>query len=154
MTGAIVGVQTKHIIRFCDDRGFLSEVLKVDDPFFKPILQTSYTETYPGIIKAFHYHKRQDDYWFVVKGNAQIVLHDLRDDSPSKLETMVLYAGEQTPLLVCIPAGVAHGYRVLGNQPVGLLYFTTQAYDPLHPDEERLPFDDPQIGFDWATKNR
>ena len=47
-----------------------------------------------------------------------------------------------------------HGYRVLGSQPVGLFYHTTEPYDPAAPDEERMPFDDPRIGFDWRTRNR
>jgi dTDP-4-dehydrorhamnose 3,5-epimerase len=43
---------------------------------------------------------------------------------------------------------------VLGNEPAGLLYHTTEAYDPADPDEERIPFDDPTIGFDWTTRPR
>jgi dTDP-4-dehydrorhamnose 3,5-epimerase len=66
----------------------------------------------------------------------------------------VLFPGERTPLVIAIPPGVAHGYRVLGVQPAGLLYHTTEHYDPADPDEERIPFDDPKIGFDWRTKNR
>jgi len=38
--------------------------------------------------------------------------------------------------------------------PALLFYPVTQAYDPKHPDEQRLPFDDPEIGFDWTIKNR
>jgi dTDP-4-dehydrorhamnose 3,5-epimerase len=43
---------------------------------------------------------------------------------------------------------------VLGTEPAGLFYHTTGRYDPADPDEERIPFDDPRIGFDWRTKNR
>ena len=49
---------------------------------------------------------------------------------------------------------VAHGYRVLGNEPAGLFYHTTEVYDPSDPDELRIPHDDPRIGFDWRTKPR
>jgi dTDP-4-dehydrorhamnose 3,5-epimerase len=150
----ISGVQIKKIVRHCDDRGFFCEVLKDDDSFFKLIKQTSYTETYPGVIKAFHYHKKQDDLWFVIKGMAQIVLHDLREDSETKGETQVIYAGEDNPLLVFIPIGVAHGYKVLGNKKVGLFYHTTKSYHAEDPDEYRIPYDSEKIGFDWSTKNR
>ena len=87
-------------------------------------------------------------------GSAQGVLYDMQKDSPTRGETQVLYAGERSPLVIAIPPGVAHGYRVLGTQPAGLLYHTTEHYDPADPDEERIPFDDPAIGFDWRTKNR
>jgi dTDP-4-dehydrorhamnose 3,5-epimerase len=137
-----------------DDRGFLTEVLKETDHFFKPIKQTTYTESYPGVIKAFHWHKKQWDYWLIVKGMAQVVLYDLRDDSPTKGETNVFYLGEKNLTLLVIPPGVAHGYRVLGNQPVGLFYHTTEPCNKEEPDEERIPFDDPLINFDWTTRPR
>ena len=150
----IYGVKIKKLNIICDDRGFLTEVLKFGEETFRNIKQTTYTETYPGVIKAFHYHKKQTDIWFVVKGMAQVVLYDLRKTSPTKGETDVFYMGEKNPILLLIPPMVAHGYRVLGNQPVGLFYHTDKPYNPKKPDEYRIPFDDPKIGFDWSTKNR
>lgn len=150
----IKDVAVKQMKRWCDDRGFFSEVIKYGEETFHEVKQTSYTETFPGVIKAFHWHKKQWDVWFVIKGSAQVVLYDLREDSETKGETQVLVCGEDNPLLISIPPGVAHGYRVLGNERVGLLYHTSEAYDPKDPDEERISFDDPQIGFDWETKNR
>ncbi|MFH1077935.1 MAG: dTDP-4-dehydrorhamnose 3,5-epimerase family protein [Patescibacteria group bacterium] len=152
--GTIDGVAIKKLVRHADDRGFFCEVLKDGEPSAVPVKQTSYTETHPGVIKAFHWHNRQWDSWFVVRGSAQVVLHDLRVASPTKGVTQVIVAGEATPRLISIPPGVAHGYRVLGNERVCLFYHTSEAYDPAHPDEERIPFDDPGIGFDWSTKNR
>lgn len=149
----IQDVNFKKLNLNLDDRGFLTEVLKETDPFFKAVRQTTYTETYPGVIKAFHWHKNQWDFWFVVKGMAQVVLYDLREKSETKGQTDVYYLGEKNLAVLIIPPGVAHGYRVLGNRPVSLLYHTSEAYDPKHPDEERIAFDDPKIGFDWTTKN-
>ncbi len=148
----IEGVVLKPLKVHCDDRGIFMELLRVDDPFFRKFGQTSFTLTYPGVIKAFHWHKRQDDLWFVASGMAQVVLYDLREDSPTRGETNVFYLGTNNRQLLVIPAGVAHGYRVLGNEPVGLFYHTTHTYDPQ--DELRLPYDDPVIGFDWTTKFR
>ena len=150
----IEGVKIKQIKKNFDDRGFFSEIIKLGEETFKEIKQTSYTETYPGVIKAFHYHKKQFDIWFPIMGNMQIVLYDLRDDSSTKGETQVIYGGEDNSIVVLIPPGVAHGYRVLGNQKVSLFYHTSEAYDPENPDEERIPFDDPMIGFNWKTKNK
>ncbi len=150
----IEGVALKQLIVHPDDRGIFMEVLRADDPFYRKFGQTSFTITYPGVIKAFHWHRRQDDLWFVASGMAQAVLYDLREDSPTYGETNVFYLGEHNRALLVIPAGVAHGYRVLGTQPVALFYHTTEPYNPAAPDEERLPFDDPRIGFDWTTRNR
>ena len=150
----IDGVKIKQVKRYSDDRGFFAEIIKFGEDTFHEVKQTSYTETYPGVIKAFHWHKKQWDVWFVVKGMAQVVLYDLREGSKTKGETQVIYAGEDSPVTIAIPPGVAHGYRVLGNENVCLFYHTSEAYDQASPDEERIAFDDPMINFDWKTKNK
>ncbi len=150
----IEGVKIKKLIKHCDDRGFFMEILRDDDELMTKFGQTSYTISHPGVIKAFHWHKKQDDIWFVASGMAQVVLYDMRKDGPTYKETQVIFAGEDSPSVIVIPIGVAHGYRVIGNKPVGLFYHTTESYDPKDPDEDRIDFDDPEIGFDWETKNR
>ena len=82
----------------------------------------------------------------------KLVLVDTREDSPTRGQSDVFYLGEQNRALLYIPHGVAHGYRVLGTQPLGLVYFTTHVYNPN--DELRKPWDDPAIGFNWTTVNR
>ena len=150
----IEGVNTKKLVKHLDDRGFFMEVLRNDDFLFKKFGQFSLSFTYPGVIKAFHYHKLQDDLWFFPAGNAQVVLFDLRPDSKTKGETNIFYMGENNHILLQIPAGVAHGYRVLGTVPAMIAYVTTESYQPEHPDEYRIPWDDPEIGFSWQTENR
>ena len=151
---AIQGVKIKKINRFFDDRGFFSEIVKFKEETFKEIKQTSYTETYPGVIKAFHWHKKQYDIWFPVKGSIQAVLYDLRENSSTFKQTQVIYAGEDNPLLILIPPKVAHGYRVLGDKTAGLFYHTSEVYNSDNPDEERIAFDDKNINFGWRTENK
>lgn len=150
----IEGVQVKRLVKHCDDRGFFTEILRDDDNLLSHFGQASISKTYPGVVKAFHYHEHQDDLWFFPAGYAQVVLHDLRKDSPTSGETNVFYMGEDNPVLLVIPSMVAHGYRVLGNEPAVIVYFTTKSYNTDHPDEKRLAWNDPAIGFDWSTKNR
>jgi len=154
ITSSIDGVVVKELTVHADDRGYLLEVVRDDDRVFHEVKQTTFTVAYPGVIKAFHWHRRQWDIWFFASGMAQTVLYDLREGSPTCGRTEVLYMGERRPLVVAIPPFVAHGYRVLGSAPAALFYHTTERYDPDAPDEERIPFDDPRIGFDWRTKNR
>lgn len=149
----IEGVKIKQLKRYCDDRGFFSELVRDDEGLLERFGQASLSMSYPGVIKAFHYHENQDDLWFFPSGNAQVVLYDLRDSS-TKGQTDVYYMGEENPILLLIPKGVAHGYRVLGPTPATIIYFTTQSYDAKDPDEKRIPWNDKNIGFDWATKNR
>jgi len=129
--------------------GFLMEVLRDDEGLLKKFGQTTFTVAYQDAIKAFHYHKKQDDLWFVATGQAMVVLYDLRENSSTKGEAQVVYAGQDDYKLIVIPAGVAHGYKVISKEPVLLFYHTTESYNVNDPDEERLSFDDPKIGFDW-----
>lgn len=150
----IKGVKIKGLTKHLDDRGFFMEILRDDDHLLARFGQASMSLTYPGVIKAFHYHKEQDDLWFFSSGNAQVVLYDLRPESTTKGERNLFYMGEDNPILLLIPKGVAHGYRVLGNKPATIIYFTTRSYNREEPDEYRIPWNDPEIGFDWRTKNR
>lgn len=152
--GKIHDVVIKPLVTHSDDRGYFREILRDDDGLLRHFGQTSITKSYPGVIKAFHWHQDQDDLWYVADGMARVVLYDRRDGSPTKGETQVIYAGEDNPVLIYIPTGVAHGYQVLGDKPVVVFYHVTKSYNPAEPDEMRIPFDDPGIGFDWSIKNR
>ncbi len=156
--GKIAGSWQKHLSIFPDDRGMLTELIRTDEPYFGSDFagfgQTTFTMSYPGVIKAFHWHRGQDDAWFCVKGNIQAVMYDLRADSPTQGMTEVVYMGESRPVVLIIPRGVAHGYRVLGGEPAYVIYHASTPYNPSAPDEERIDFDDPKIGFDWETRPR
>jgi dTDP-4-dehydrorhamnose 3,5-epimerase len=129
--------------------GFLVEVLRNDDELLSKFGQTTFTVAYKDTIKAFHYHEKQDDLWFIASGKAMIVLYDMRENSPTKGETQVIIAGKDDYKLVTIPIGVAHGYKVLSDEPVMLFYHTTESYNANDPDEKRMAYDDPEVGFDW-----
>lgn len=133
--------------------GFLMEVLRSDEGLLKKFGQSTFTVAYQGTIKAFHWHEKQDDLWFVATGKALIVLHDLRADSPSYRQTQTITAGADDYKLVMIPVGVAHGYKVLSEEPVLLFYHTTEAYDAKNPDEKRIAYNDPEINFDWKRNS-
>jgi dTDP-4-dehydrorhamnose 3,5-epimerase len=150
--GVIDGVQVKELNVLADDRGCFMELLREDDPFFTRFGQSNFSMTYPGVVKAWHWHKKQDDLWFVVSGMAQVGLHDLREASATRGQTDVFYLGEYRRALLYIPHGVAHGYRVLGTSPMGLVYHTTGVYDPS--DELRITWNEPSMGLDWTTQNR
>jgi dTDP-4-dehydrorhamnose 3,5-epimerase len=151
----IEGVKVKNLVKYCDDRGFFAELIRDDEPeLLSRFGQASWSMSYPGVIKAFHYHEKQDDLWFFSSGNAQVVLYDMREGSPTKGKTDVYYMGEENPIMLLIPKGVAHGYRVLGEKAATIIYFTTESYDRENPDEKRIEWNDPSIGFSWETKNR
>lgn len=111
MAVMIEGVKSKKITKHCDDRGLFAELVRDDDQLLSHFGQLSWSTSYPGVIKAFHYHEEQDDLWFFPSGNAQVVLYNLRECSSTKGETNVFYMGDDNPIMLLIPKGVAHGYR-------------------------------------------
>ncbi|MBV8529474.1 MAG: dTDP-4-dehydrorhamnose 3,5-epimerase family protein [Candidatus Dormibacteraeota bacterium] len=163
----IDGVKVKTLVKHVDSRGFFTEQLKrgdLDDAgelFIpaQPFAQMSRSVVYarggnpPEPIKAFHWHHRQWDYWDVVGGNARVVLVDLRDESPTAGAVQALTIGEDSPRVVAIPPRVAHGYQCLGLRDVHLVYYVTEPYCREAPDEGRIAWDDPRIGFDWRVEN-
>ena len=153
--GEIEGVKVKKLTTHTDDRGNFMEILRSDEGLLSNFGQASISVTLPGVIKAFHWHKKQDDTFFCISGNAHVVLHDLRKESKTYKKTQVIYLGDNAEKkLLIIPHGVAHGYRVLGNTPLVMLYIVSELYDPKINDEQRIPFDDNEINFDWTTKNK
>ncbi len=149
----IKDVNIKKVDIHSDERGFFAELVKSGEKTFHEILQTSYSETKPGVIKAFHVH----DYWevwCVIKGQAQVVLHDMRPGSPTKGQTDVIYAGEDNMMVTAIPGGVAHGYKPLGGKPMGVIYHSSEVYNPNNITIRTIPFDSPEIGFDWNAEDK
>ncbi len=130
-------------------RGVLMEILRADEEIFSKFGQSTMTVAHSGTIKGFHVHERQDDFWFFPTGKVLVVLHDLRKDSPNYQQTQTITAGRDDYKLIRIPTGVAHGYKVLSEEPVILFYHTTEPYNKDNPDERVIPLDDPGIGFDW-----
>ncbi len=145
----IQGVEIKRLTRHADERGFLMELLRSDDPIFSKFGQCYVSMNYPGVVRAWHYHKQQDDYFVVVKGMVKVGLYDMRDGSPTHGEASELYLGDNNNIVLKIPAGVAHGYKTVGVEPSLLVNFPTELYNREEPDEHRLPWDTDQIPFNW-----
>ena len=147
----IAGVRIHPFPLFPDDRGYFLEVLRVGEglPAGFPVASTQVSAalSYPGTIKAFHYHRHQTDLWVPAQGMFQIALVDLRVDSPTYGQRNTIYAGQLRHWQVLIPPGVAHGYKVIGEQAAMLVYVTDRHYNPA--DEGRIAHHHAGLNYDW-----
>ena len=148
----IEGVKIKRLRRIVDDRGYLMEILRDDDELFIRFGQVYISACFPGVVKAWHCHRKQWDNFCVISGNAKIGLYDDRPESPTYGEVEALVIGELNPVLVQIPPMVWHGMAALGGQMAILLNIPTEHYEYDEPDELRRPPFDPEIPFEWFTK--
>lgn len=144
----IDGVVLKDLTTYPDERGYFREVIRVTDDFFaEGFGQWAHSMMYAGVAKAWHIHKVQIDWWYVASGVLKVALHDTRKDSPTYRKTVDFFMGDNQPARVLrVPTGVAHGCKAI-HGPVHLFYITSKVYNP--EDEGRIPYDDPEIGYDW-----
>jgi dTDP-4-dehydrorhamnose 3,5-epimerase len=153
-SGSLVeGVGIRRCKVLPDERGRLGEIFRADDPWFEKFGQVYFTTTYPGVVKAWHYHKKQTDHIYVVKGMLKIAIFDDRKDSPTYGVVNELYIGEHNPALVRIPPGVQHGWMCVGGTEAYIVNITSETYNYSEPDEYRTDPHDNQIPYNWARKD-
>lgn len=154
---AICGVQFKALKTFRDERGFFREVVRITDPIFAgdSFAQWSHSSMQRDVVKAWHYHHRQTDWWYLPIGVIETVLVDFREESPTYRNKLIVMMGEADKygsavheVCVKIPCGVLHGCRVLSDE-AHLFYLTSQTYNP--EDEGRLPYNSAEVGHDWGA---
>ena len=152
----IAGVRCAAVALWPDDRGYFLEVQRAGQglpaAFPKETTQISAAVNYPGIVKAFHYHLHQTDCWTPAMNMLQVALADLRTDSPTFGVRNTIYVGNLRPWQILIPPGVAHGYKVLGQNPSMLIYATDRFYNPS--DEGRIPYNDSRLNYDWELQHK
>lgn len=150
----IDGVRTKRLKMNCDERGRLMEMIRCDDTELNTRFGQVYmTTAYPGVTKAWHYHKLQTDHFVCVKGMMKVVLYDDREGSPTRGEINEFFIGDFNPLLVEIPPLVYHGFKCIGESEAIVVNYTTEAYNYKEPDEHRLPPHGGPIPYDWNRKD-
>lgn len=155
-TDLIEGVVVRPFDLWPDDRGYFLEVARMGqglaEGFPAESTQVSSALSYPGTIKAFHYHLQQTDLWVPAMGMFQVTLVDLRPESRTFGWKNTMYAGALKPCQLLIPPGVGHGYKVIGEQPAILIYVTNRLYNPK--DEGRIAYNDPSIAYDWELQHK
>ena len=149
----IEGVMIKQLKVIPDERGRLMEILREDDDIFLRFGQAYLTTGYPGVVKAWHYHKNQYDHFCVLKGMMKVVLYDAREESPTEGEVNEFFLGEHRPIVLRIPPGVYHGFKTISTEEALVINIPTQSYRYDAPDEFRVPAQENDIPYDWARKD-
>jgi len=149
----IAGVKVKKLKVIPDERGLLMEMMRDDDEFFQKFGQVYLSVVYPGVVKGWHYHRKQTDHFVFVKGMAKVALYDGRDDSPTKGEVNEFFMGENHPILLVIPPGVLHGMKGIGVEPAYLVNVPTEHYVYDQPDEFRVAPHSGEVPYDWERKD-
>jgi dTDP-4-dehydrorhamnose 3,5-epimerase len=130
-----------------DERGrFIESYRRSWFPQGREMVQANRSDKQAGALVGLHYHLHQADYWYVPRGSARVVLHDLREGSPTEGASMAFEIGEGNEAGVFIPPGVAHGFAALTD--LTITYLVDQYYNP--DDELGVAWDDPDLAVDWG----
>ncbi len=149
----IDGVKTKDLKVIPDERGRLMEILRADDDLFVKFGQTYITTAYPGVVKAWHYHKKQTDNMTVISGMMKLVLYDSREDSPTKGQINEFIIGVHKPKLLQIPPLVYHGFKCISESESMVINCPTELFNYSEPDEFRVDPHNNNIPYDWQRKD-
>lgn len=149
----IAGVKVKPLRVIPDERGWLMEIMRADQgDVFTKFGQVYVSATYPGVVKAWHYHRRQADNFACVAGMVKLVLVDTRDDSPTQGAINEFFLGSQNPALVHVPNLVYHGWKCISLDASLVVNVPDEPYNYSEPDEYRL---EPHgtLPYDWSRRD-
>ena len=149
----INGVKIKKLKAIPDERGHVMEIFRDDDEIFSKFGQVYITTAYPGVVKAWHYHKKQTDNFACVRGMMKVVLYDSRTGSPTKGEINEFFIGEHNNSLIQIPRMVTHGFKCISEYEAIIVNCPTECYNHKKPDEYRMDPHKSDILYDWSRKN-
>jgi len=130
---------------FADDRGY--SLMNQLQGVMSAAGQVNFSVQHPGVVKAWHRHQKQTDFWMCLRGHLKVGVHE-----EGSASAWMLVIGEKNPGTVVIPPPLWHGAATVGSEPAGLLYYVTHAYNPAAPDEDRRPHDALE-GFPWEVRH-
>jgi dTDP-4-dehydrorhamnose 3,5-epimerase len=149
----IDGVKIKKLKVIPDERGRLMEILRSDEEIYEKFGQIYITAAYPGVVKAWHYHREQTDHLVCVSGMMKIVLYDARKGSSTNGEVNEFFCGVHNPLLIKVPKGIYHGFKCISDTEALVINIPDRLYDYDSPDEFRVDPHKNDIPYDWARKD-
>lgn len=146
---SIHGVYFAELATYADERGRFLETFRKE--WFPQrewdIVQANRSDSRAGVLRGLHYHFKQVDYWYVVRGQIRAALADIRPDSPTCGATETVEMSEDRNLGLFVPIGVAHGFVALTDAT--LTYVVDNYYDSN--DEYGVAWDDDQLAIDWGV---
>lgn len=113
--------------------------------------QDNHSRSSPGVLRGLHYQfdPPQSKLVGVTRGRIHDVVVDIRPDSPTYGRQHCAELSDLNGILLWIPAGFAHGFCVLGDEPADVLYKVDAPWNPqgeagIHPA-------DPDLAIPWPV---
>ncbi|MFO0388822.1 MAG: dTDP-4-dehydrorhamnose 3,5-epimerase [Alphaproteobacteria bacterium] len=153
----IEGLKIIQLKVFGDSRGFFVERYHAgrfaEAGLPTDFVQDNHSRSASGILRGLHYQHTppQGKLVGVTRGRIWDVAVDIRSHSPTFGKYHAVELTGDNGVLFWIPAGFAHGFCVLGDEPADVMYKVSGLYN--QQGEGGIAFDDPDLGIKWPIKN-
>ncbi len=149
------GMLTRSSVKHIDDRGSVTEMWDERWNFHPDPVCFAYNFTIrPGVVKGWGLHRHHEDRYFLLRGEMELVLYDVRPESATYGQVSKIVLSEDKPGLVTVPRNVWHADYNFGDKEVLVVNFPNILYNHAAPDKVRLPIGTPLIrySFDASAK--
>jgi dTDP-4-dehydrorhamnose 3,5-epimerase len=150
---AIEGVYLLKPRVFSDARGYFMEAWKQKEfeENIGPVdfIQDNESKSSRGVLRGLHYQKgefSQAKLVRVIQGKVLDVAVDIRRNSPTFGQHVMVELSEENKHQFFIPRGFAHGFLVLSHEAI-FTYKVDNVYAPQA--EAGIRWNDPQLGIEW-----
>lgn len=117
-------------------------------------VQDNHSRSAPGVLRGLHAQHTPPQGKLVgcVNGRIWDVAVDIRPDSPTFGQHFGIELSDTNGKLLWVPAGFAHGFCVLGDEPADVMYKVTGLYNP-NGGEVGILWNDPDLAIKWPVSN-
>lgn len=156
-TTPLEGLLIVELKLFRDARGFFGERFTAEK--FAALglpthfVQDNHSWSHPRVLRGLHYQHTpaQGKLVGAIRGNIYDVAVDIRPRSATFGQHFGIELSGENGLMLWVPAGFAHGFCVIGNEPADVIYKVTAAWNA--GGEGGLRFDDPELNISWPVKD-
>lgn len=145
------GATFHDVVTHVDDRGTVVELF---DPRWNwhpdPLVFVYVFTIRPGVVKGWGLHKTHEDRYFVLQGEVEVVMYDIRPESSTYRQVSKVVLSEHRRRLMNVPAFVWHSDHNIGSKDAVIVNFPTIPYDHENPDKYRLPLDTDLIPYSFG----
>ena len=151
------GLKVVELDVWKDSRGFFLERFHVEK--FKAaglsvdFVQDNHSRSLPGVLRGLHYQLEpaQSKLVGVLRGRIWDVAVDIRSGSKTFGKSFGVELSDENAKLLWIPAGFAHGFCVLGDEPADVFYKVNGLYNAK--TESGFRWNDPEVAIQWPIQN-
>jgi dTDP-4-dehydrorhamnose 3,5-epimerase len=145
---SIDGVMFTELHQIVDERGAVLHMLRCDAPEFTRFGECYFSETMPGVIKAWKRHREQTQNLAVPIGRVRFVIYDERPSSPTSGNLQIFELGRPDHYgRLRIPAGLWYGFCCISTIPALVVNCADLPHNPA--DNELRSPKDSAIPYSW-----